>query len=77
VAYILLRCLREFGLKDTEMARAQCDTIRLRLFEIGAILRVSVRRVMVSLSEAYPFQALFRQVWNNLRQLAPLPFSSG
>ena len=79
VAYILLRCLREFGLKDTEMARAQCDTIRLRLFKIGAILRVSVRRVMVSLSEAYPFQALFRQVWNNLRQLAPLPlpFSSG
>ena len=79
VAYILLRCLREFGLKDTEMARAQCDTIRLRLFKIGAILRVSVRRVMVSLSEAYPFQALFRQVWNNLRQLAPLPlpFRSG
>jgi hypothetical protein len=77
VAYIVLRCLREFGLKETEMAHAQCDTIRLRLFKIGAIIRVSVRRVLVSLSEAYPFQAIFRQAWNNLHRLAPLPIGSG
>ncbi len=77
VAYIVLRCLREFGLKETEMAHAQCDTIRLRLFKIGAIIRVSVRRVLVSLSEAYPFQTIFRQAWNNLHRLAPLPIGSG
>jgi hypothetical protein len=74
VAYIVLRALRAFGLKDTEMAHAQCDTIRVRLLKIGAVIRVSVRRVVLALSEAYPFQAVFAQVWENLRRLAvPLP----
>ena len=49
------------GLRDTEMAKAQCGTIRVKLFKIGAIIRVSVRRVVVSLSEAFPFQDDLRQ----------------
>ena len=69
VAYVLMRAMREFGLKDTEMAQAQCGTIREKLFKIGAIVRVSVRRVVVALSEAYPFQALFAKVWENLCRL--------
>jgi hypothetical protein len=69
VAYVLLRALREFGLQGTEMAQAQCATIREKLFKIGAIVRVSVRRVVVALSEAYPFQALFAKVWENLRHV--------
>jgi hypothetical protein len=74
VAYIVMRALRAFGLKDTEMAHAQCDTIRVRLLKIGAVIRVSVRRVVLALSEAYPFQAVFAKVWENLRRLAvPLP----
>lgn len=77
VAYIVLRCLRQFGLKDTEMAQAQCGTIRLRLFKIGALIRVSVRRVVLALSEAYPFQAVFTAVWSNLRALTPLPLPTG
>jgi hypothetical protein len=69
VAYVVMRALREYGLKDTSMAKAQCDTIRVKLLKIGARVRVSVRRVVVSLSEAYPFQALFARVWANLRAL--------
>lgn len=67
-AYVLLQALRECGLAKTEMARARCDTIRLKLLKIGAVVRVTVRRVWVSLSGSYPYQELFRQVLDNLRQ---------
>jgi len=69
VAYVVLRALREFGLQETPLAGAQCDTIRVRLLKIGGLVRVSVRRVVVSLSEAYPWPELFGRVWANLRQL--------
>jgi Transposase DDE domain group 1 len=76
VGYIVLRALRQFGLAQTELAQAQCDTVRLKLLKIGAVIRISVRRVYVSLSESYPFRALFLRVWENLRRVvppAPLP----
>jgi hypothetical protein len=49
--------------------QAQCDTIRLRLLKVGAVVRVSVRRVWVSLSEAYPYRGWFVEVWERLRRL--------
>jgi hypothetical protein len=69
VAYIVMRALRQFGLQQTEMAQAQCDTIRLKLFKIGGVIRISVRRVWLALSEAFPFRALFIRAWENLRGL--------
>ena len=69
VAYLVMRSLREFGLKDTEMAAAQCDTIRVKLLKIGATIQVSVRRVVLALSEAFPFQTIFARAWENLRNL--------
>jgi hypothetical protein len=69
VAYVVLRALREFGLKATPLEGAQCDTIRVRLLKIGALVRVSVRRVVVSLSESYPWRDVFARVWANLRRL--------
>jgi hypothetical protein len=36
VAYTLLATLRRLGLQGTELARAQCGTIRLKLLKIGA-----------------------------------------
>jgi Transposase DDE domain group 1 len=63
VAYILLRALREFGLKQTALACAQCDTLRVKLLKIGAVVRVSVRRVYLALSEAYPFREVFTRAW--------------
>lgn len=69
VAYVLMRSLREFGLPQTELAQAQCDTIRLKLLKIGAVIQVSVRRVYVSLSESYPFRDLLVCVWQKLRSL--------
>jgi len=66
-AYVLLCALRRLGLTGTELARAQCGSIRLKLLKIGAQVRISVRRVWLSFSESYPYAELFRQVLNNLR----------
>jgi hypothetical protein len=73
VAYVLLRALREHGLAETELAQAQSDTIRVRLLKIGAVIRVSVRRVAVSLSEAYPLREVFVRVWAKLSALTIPP----
>jgi hypothetical protein len=73
VAYTLMQSLRRLGLKGTKLAKAQCGTIRLRLLKIGAQIRVTVRKVWVSLSESYPYQRLFRQVYKNLVRLGPMP----
>lgn len=78
VAYTLLVALRQFGLQGTEMAQARCDTIRLKLLKIGALVRTTVRRVWISLSESCPYQRVFAQVYENLKQWsppAPLPAS--
>ena len=72
VAYLLMNELRRVGLAETEMARAQCDTIRLKLLKIGAQIKVSVRRVLVRLASSYPFQDLFLIVYQRLRGMEPL-----
>jgi len=69
VAYTLMEALRRLALVGTELARAQCDTIRCRLLKIGARIRVSVRRVWVSLSESCPVADLFLRIWRTLRRL--------
>ena len=73
VAYILMNALRRLGLKGTKLAKARCDTIRLKLLKIGAQIKVTVRKVWVSLSESYPYQQLFKQVYENLCRLCPIP----
>ncbi len=69
VAYVLVNTLREVGLQGTQFAKAQCDTIRLKLFKIGAAIRVTVRRVWVSFSQSYPYAETFLQVFQNLSNL--------
>jgi hypothetical protein len=66
-AYVLLHALRRLGLQGTELAHAQCGTIRLRLLKIGALLTISVRRLRVALASGYPYATLFQQVYTQLR----------
>ncbi len=66
-AYGLVEALRRLGLRGTEMAQAQVATIRVRLLKIGAQIRITTRRVLVSLASGYPWQALFGRVWAVLR----------
>jgi DDE family transposase len=68
-AYVLVQALRRLGLTGTRLAQAQCGSIRLWLFKIGALVRVTVRKVWVSLSSACPYRDVFTQVYENLRRL--------
>jgi hypothetical protein len=68
MAYVLMSELRRIGLRGSELARAQCGTIRMKLFKIGARVRVTVRRVWVSMSQSCPNRAVFEHAW---RMLAP------
>lgn len=70
-AYVLIQTLRRLGLEGTAMAKAQCDTIRLKLFKIGAQIRISVRRVWIAFSEHYPHADLFRQILYKLQLIPP------
>jgi len=67
LAYVLVSTLRRVGLKGTEMAKATCGTIRVRLLKIGAWIKVSVRRVMVHFASACPYHEIFRQALQNVR----------
>jgi hypothetical protein len=71
LAYLLLERLRTVGLAGTELAQATVGSIRLKLLKVAAQVRVSVRRVYVQLSTAYPLQTLFRLCQRRLQALAP------
>jgi len=73
VAYTLLVALRRLGLQGTELARAQCGTIRLKLLKIGAQIRVTVRKVWISLAESCPYQRVFQEVFARLIGRRPFP----
>jgi hypothetical protein len=70
-AYLLLERVRSLGLAGTELAQATVGSVRLRLLKVAAQVRVSVRRVYVQLSSAYPLQTLFRLCQRRLMTLAP------
>jgi hypothetical protein len=67
LAYLVLAVLREHGLAGTELATARCDTLRIKLLKIGAVVTVTFRKVWLRLSSAYPYQTLFERVLANLR----------
>jgi Transposase DDE domain group 1 len=68
MGYMLMSGLRRLGLQATALATAQVGTIRLRLLKIGALVRVTVRKVWVRMASSYPYQTLFSQVLRQLRQ---------
>jgi len=55
MAYVLLCALRRIGLAHTQFAQATCGTIRLKLLKLGALVRISVRRIKVGWLQRAPF----------------------
>jgi hypothetical protein len=66
-AYLLMQALRRLGLQGTEWAKAQCSTLRLKLLKIGTLIRITVRKVWMSMGGGYPYAERFRQVNAQLR----------
>jgi hypothetical protein len=67
LAYILVESMRRLVLKGTELARAQCGTIRLKLLRIGAVVIRNTRRVRMHLASGCPHKHLF---WHAACRLA-------
>jgi hypothetical protein len=59
MAYVLLCALRRIGLAHTQFAEATCGTIRFKLLRLGALVRVSVRRIKIAMASACPWQDEF------------------
>ena len=72
LAYTMVHLVRHLALKGTRLARAQCHTLRLKLFKIGARVRVTARRIWVSFTEACPYADLLAVVVARLRALPPM-----
>ena len=70
MAYVLISALRRIALATTRFADATCGTIRLKLFKIGAQVRISVRRVKFSMASAFPYTDVFRTAWAALDSAA-------
>jgi hypothetical protein len=66
-AYVLMSAFRRLALTGTEWARAQCDTIRAQLLRIGAQVRITVRKVWISLASSYPHWQTFTHAFRQLR----------
>ena len=63
LAYTLVERLRHMLLASTELASAQCGTIRLKVLKIGAVVQRNTRTVRLHFSSNYPYQDLFRKIW--------------
>jgi hypothetical protein len=74
LAYVLVEAVRRLGLAGTEMANATAGSIRLKLFKIGAVVTVSVRRIKLAFASACPMKDVFSHALQRLRELyAPPP----
>jgi hypothetical protein len=70
MAYVLVCALRRIALQSTQFAKATCGTIRLKLLKIGALVRLSVRRVKIAMASAYPYARDFAIAHERLAQAA-------
>ena len=59
MAYVLVSSLRRIGLEKTDLADATCGTIRRKLFKIGALVTISVRRIKIAMASGCPYKAIF------------------
>ncbi len=70
MAYILIESLRRIALQATDLADASCGTIRRKLFKIGALVTVSVRRIKFALASGCPYKAVFASAHSALAAAA-------
>ena len=59
MAYVLVESLRRIGLQATDLADATCGSIRRKLFKIGALVTISVRRIKLAMASGCPYKAVF------------------
>lgn len=68
MAYVLMEALRRIALTGSQFADATCGTIRRKLLKIGALVRLSVRRIKIAMASACPYQQDYRSAYVRLGQ---------
>jgi len=63
IVYVLMHTFRELYLRGTEFAKAQFDTIRLKLIKIGARVRQMSTRIKVHLPSSFPLKEELERIW--------------
>ena len=66
-AFVLMSAFRRLALSGTAWARTQCETLRSQLLRIGAQVRITARKVWVSVASSYPHWRVFAQAYEQLR----------
>jgi hypothetical protein len=67
MAYVLVESLRRIALPATDLADATCGTIRRKLFKIGALVTISVRRIKLAMASGCPYKEIFATACRALR----------
>ena len=70
LAYVLMTALRRIALEGTELAQATAGTIRLKLLKLGALVKVSMRRIKIAIASACPLKGVFAAAQRRLCQAA-------
>lgn len=69
IAYVIYSAFRTIVLKGTDWAKHECGTIREKLFKIGALVKISFRRILIEFATGYPYKDIFERVHRNLYML--------
>ena len=67
--YKKIQALRRLAFQGTVFAKAQCHTLRKKLLKIGARIRITARKLWVSLPTAYPYRDVFIAAVRRLHDL--------
>jgi len=65
-AYSLFNHLMHVYLKNTQLAKSYCHTIRIKLLKIGAIIIKNTRSIKLLFSNTFANQELFTQIINKI-----------
>ena len=65
MAYVLLHTFREKHLKNTQFAKAQFDTIRLKILKLGVRVRQLSTKIKIHLPSSCPYQEDLYRIWQS------------
>ena len=72
IAYVLMQAFRQHCLVKTALAKATVGTIRLSLLKLGARITFSVRRILIAIASACPYQDILTTAYQRIH-LLPSP----
>lgn len=70
MAYVLMQAFRQHCLARTSLAKATVGTVRLALLKLGAKITVSVRRILIAIASACPYQNILAIAYQRIQAIS-------